>query len=186
MTRSVENLHIQRANLNLEVQILVYAFGVVYIPLLKPFFIVREKAQVNKLWWILVFFYGLTILLPITMLSVFILGFQEVIDMYKEAERISKGGKAGYCGSIVFFQRSEDVEQENEWLGFIRTIQQENKSLKDSIYTKVEQEVKTVREMINQEIKQVNSKVDEVREEILSKMDTKMQEILDAIKIDKQ
>jgi len=47
------------------------------------------------------------------MLWVLILGYPEVNEMYEEAERIAKGGKAGYCGQIVFFQRSEDVEQDD-------------------------------------------------------------------------
>ena len=125
MTRSVETLYIQRSNLNLEVQIFIRPFRVVYIHLCKPYFFVKEKAEGkfdkygrkteegNKLYKILVVFYGLTILLPVTMLWVLILGYPEVNEMYEEAERIAKGGKAGYCGQIVFFQRSEDVEQDD-------------------------------------------------------------------------
>jgi hypothetical protein len=49
-----------------------------------------------------------------------------------------RGGELGYCGLMIAYQRSEDVDQEDEWLGFIRTLQQEIASMTKQLCGKIE------------------------------------------------
>jgi DNA replication initiation complex subunit (GINS family) len=71
------------------------------------------------------------------------------------------------------FQKSEDVDEEDEWLGLIRTLKQEIKGYFASLSKKIEQEIasviakiatkaelKTEIEVMKDEIASVNTKIE--------------------------
>ena len=131
MMRSEQNFYNQRADLNMEVQILVNLLREVYIALWRPYAYLKESRPSGIFKCFLLILWGLyflIVILPVIIVWCLILGPTEVKDMHDEALRMVCGEKLGYCGLTIAYQRSEDVQQEDEWLGIIRTFQQEIKS----------------------------------------------------------
>ena len=120
MMRSEQNFYNQRADLNMEVQILIELLRAVYITVWRPFAFLNNKyisydSKIVKIFLLfLAYFYLLIVILPFTIVWYLILGYQEVKDMFDEAVRVIRdGGELGYCGLMIAYQRSEDVDQED-------------------------------------------------------------------------
>ena len=98
-----------------------------------------------------------------------IFGIYEVKDMAEEAMKVQKGGKSGFCGMIVAFQRSSDIDEGDEWMGLINTLKKEIKSyfathIKQIVsrFDNIDQKIESVKEEMKENQKKMDSKLESV------------------------
>ena len=134
MMRSEQNQYIQKAHLNLETQIIADAFRNLII---FPALVLKKIEKSGKLVKFLTMFLLLIYLIPVIAVCFLIFGFSQVKEFYEEAKGIAiEDREGGYCMSLIGFQKSEDAEEDDEWMGVIRTLQY---GIKDQLATNFKQ-----------------------------------------------
>ena len=132
MMKAEQLYYSNKADLNLEVQIIVEPLGAMYRLVYRLVYFLRKsreesKSSASKAGLLIVeiiptFVYWLVHFLIIIFLSPAL-----VEEFIQDVIRISETGNRGYCGLIIAYQKSEDVDDVDQWMGLIRTLQQDIK-----------------------------------------------------------